>query len=64
MYNLFMEGDPEALFCENDTNTIRLYNYYQPGTFKDGINDFLTSGNTQKLSTQSLRAPRLHLIMI
>lgn len=38
---LFFEGKGEALFCENETNTNRLYQYAQPGTFKDGINDYL-----------------------
>lgn len=37
---LFAEGDCDALFCENETNTQRLYNYPGQGTFKDGINDF------------------------
>jgi len=31
----------EGLFCENETNTVRLYQHFQPGTFKDGINDYL-----------------------
>lgn len=40
-FYFFAEGKPEALFCENDTNTGRLYNYPQAGTFKDGINDYI-----------------------
>jgi hypothetical protein len=40
-YYLFAEGKPRALFCENETNTGRLYNFPQAGTFKDGINDHL-----------------------
>ncbi|MFI5159831.1 MAG: glucosidase [Sphingobacteriales bacterium] len=36
------EGDPELLFCENDTNTRRLYNYDDGKPYcKDGINDYL-----------------------
>jgi hypothetical protein len=31
----------EVLFCENETNTWRLHQHFQPGTFKDGINDYL-----------------------
>jgi hypothetical protein len=38
---LFAEGKPEALFCENETNTARLYNYPREGTSKDGINDYI-----------------------
>lgn len=50
-YNLFMEKDAEALFCENDTNTIRLYNYEKAGTFKDGINDFLIAGKREAVNS-------------
>jgi hypothetical protein len=40
-YYLCAEGNPEILFCENETNTDRLYGHKKPGTFKDGINDHL-----------------------
>jgi hypothetical protein len=47
-YFLFHEPNkkitPEFLFCENETNTNRLYNYFTKGTFKDGINDYLIHG--------------------
>jgi hypothetical protein len=33
------------LFCENETNTNRLYGTQAPGPFKDGINDFLLHGD-------------------
>ena len=41
---LFFESEAESIFCENETNTGRLYNYQSPGTFKDGINDFIVHG--------------------
>lgn len=44
-YYLCGDGHPELLFCENETNTGRLYDYHQPGVFKDGINDYLIFGN-------------------
>ena len=41
---LFFEGDATPLFCENETNTIRLNDYKgQQSYFKDGINDFLVN---------------------
>jgi len=40
-YHLFFEDEPEALFCENETNTGRLYNFPKEGIFKDGVNDYL-----------------------
>ncbi|MBL7858608.1 MAG: glucosidase [Cyclobacteriaceae bacterium] len=44
-YYLMAEGKPEALFCENETNTERLYQFEKEGTFKDGINNYLIHGD-------------------
>ena len=49
-YYLFYEGKAETLFCENETNTGRLYNYHEPGTFKDGINDYLIHGKSDAVN--------------
>jgi len=39
------EGSPEILFCDNETNTKRLYNYDDGKQYyKDGINDHIVSG--------------------
>src|SRR3569623_1798952 len=35
---LFVEGSPEILFCENDTNVDRLYGKTLAGPFKAGNN--------------------------
>ena len=45
--NYFLHGDqkPQSLFCENETNMRRLYNFPVDGTFKDGINDYVIDGN-------------------
>ncbi|MCW5910375.1 MAG: glucosidase [Cyclobacteriaceae bacterium] len=40
-YYFCCEGAHEPLFCENETNTWRLHQHFQPGTFKDGINDYI-----------------------
>jgi len=40
---LFFEGKPQALFCENETNHAKLYNYPGTGLFKDGVNEFLVN---------------------
>jgi hypothetical protein len=40
-YYFYCDAKSEALFCENETNTGRLYQHVQPGTFKDGINDYI-----------------------
>jgi hypothetical protein len=39
------EGSPDLLFCNNNTNTKRLYNYDDGSQFyKDGINDYVLHG--------------------
>ena len=44
---LHFEAPEALLFCENDTNTLRLYGRKgEKGYFKDGINDFLVLGRT------------------
>jgi hypothetical protein len=40
-YYFYCDAKPEAVFCENETNTFRLYQYSQEGSFKDGINDYV-----------------------
>jgi hypothetical protein len=39
------DGSPDLLFCENDTNSRRLFGSNATGFFKDGINDFVVDGN-------------------
>jgi len=42
---LMAEGAPDVLFCDNETNTQRLYNYDDGRRyFKDGINDHIVHG--------------------
>ncbi|HZB11771.1 MAG TPA: glucosidase [Chryseolinea sp.] len=43
-FHFFADEKPSAVFCENETNSQRLYNTYKEGTSKDGINDFLIHG--------------------
>lgn len=52
------DGSPELLFCENETNTLRLYNYNDGKQYyKDGINDFIVHGaetvNPKKVGTKA-----------
>lgn len=41
---LSSDGTSRALFCDNETNTARLYHYPTSGYFKDGINDYIVHG--------------------
>ncbi|HTI61850.1 MGH1-like glycoside hydrolase domain-containing protein [Mucilaginibacter sp.] len=52
------EGEPELIFCDNETNTKRLYNYDGGKEYyKDGINDFIVNGaqtiNPKKTGTKA-----------
>ena len=46
-----VEGSHPLLFCENDTNTNRLFGTQHPGPFKDGINDFVVNGSTAAIAS-------------
>jgi len=43
-FSLSCEGAPELLFCENETNSQRLWGVPGPSYPKDGINDYLVKG--------------------
>ena len=44
-YRLYCDQAPELLFCDNDTNGVRLYDLPGEGRyFKDGINNYLVDG--------------------
>ncbi len=52
------EGSPELLFCDNETNAKRLYNYDDGKQFcKDGINNYIVNGadtiNPKKTGTKA-----------
>ncbi|HET9487148.1 MAG TPA: glucosidase [Chryseosolibacter sp.] len=51
-YYLYSEGDPDTLFCENETNTGRLYSHPREGTFKDGINDHIVNKKSAVLNNE------------
>jgi hypothetical protein len=48
---LYYESPSETLFCDNQTNTQRLYGIAQPGEYyKDGINDHVVQGRTDAVN--------------
>jgi hypothetical protein len=50
-YNLYYEGHPEVVFCNNETNFERLHNSKNNSPFvKDGINDYLTQNSIDKVN--------------
>ncbi|WDF81064.1 glucosidase [Mucilaginibacter sp. KACC 22773] len=55
---LHTEGDPAVLFCDNETNMQRLYNFDSGHKYhKDGINDYIVHGadtiNPKKTGTKA-----------
>ena len=58
-WKLLADGDPELLFCENDSNNAKLFGAPKTeGYFKDGINDYIVEGdksavNPAKTGTRS-----------
>lgn len=44
-YDLWLQDDPPLWFTENDTNVNRLYNWAQPGPFKDAFHELVVQGN-------------------
>jgi hypothetical protein len=47
---LACDNNAKILFCENETNTERLYGYPSAGTFKDGINDYVVNGRNEAVN--------------
>jgi len=46
-YTLHCDGNPELLFCDNDTNVRRLYGQTEvQGFFKDAFHEFIIHGNS------------------
>ena len=44
-YRLYVDGSPERLFCENETNVRRLYGLLTKGYFKDAFHDYIVTNN-------------------
>ena len=40
-YYFYCDSKSKAVFCENETNTLRLYQHSKEGSSKDGINDYV-----------------------
>ena len=52
-YQLHCEGRPELLFCDNETNTRRLYGQNDAeGYFKDAFHEYVIAGNKAAVNPQ------------
>lgn len=54
-YKLYCEGADELLFCENETNCERIFGTANQTLFvKDGINDFIVTGNRKTINQNQI----------
>ncbi len=52
--NIYAKQSSKALFCNNETNNQRLYQASNESRYcKDGINDFILTGNSQSVNPQN-----------
>lgn len=50
-YNFYFDGKPEVMFCENETNHVRIYGHKKnPGYVKDGINNYVVEGEKSAIN--------------
>lgn len=60
-YNLYFEGKPDLLFCENETNHVRIYGHKKNvGYVKDGVNNFIVEGEKAAINP-ALRGTKMSL---
>ena len=51
-YRLYVEGEAELLFCENESNGPRLWETDGKGYFKDGLHDYVISGEKSAINPE------------
>jgi hypothetical protein len=50
MSRLYFDGEAERLFTENETNAPRLWQYGEPGYFKDGFHEHIVDGTPDRVN--------------
>ncbi len=51
-YYCYFDGDPDLLFCNNDTNSQSLFHQKTAGYFKDAFHEYLIHGNHHAVNPQ------------
>jgi hypothetical protein len=51
-YHCHLEGEPELLFCDNDTNVRRLYGMSDAGHFKDAFHEYVVRGDHKAVNPE------------
>jgi hypothetical protein len=53
-HNFYTDGEPEILFCDNDTNVRRLFGMNDaPGYFKDAFHEYIVHGNQAAVNPEN-----------
>jgi len=61
--NLYADRSEKVLFCDNETNNEKLYQYPKDTHYtKDGINDFIINGNSQSVNPKHFGTKAAFLI--
>jgi hypothetical protein len=66
-YSFYADGQPEILFCDNDTNVRRLYGQNDAlGYFKDAFHEYVVKGNLSAVNPQNsgTKAGVLHILAV
>ena len=65
MHQRRLDIDTQAnwLFCDNETNTRRLYGADAAGPFKDGINDYVVDGQTNAIDPRKGTKCAAHVVL-
>lgn len=53
-YFFYVDADPTLVFCENETNVQRLYGLNATGYAKDGVHEYVVSGNHDAINPESI----------
>lgn len=54
-YSLYTEGNPPIMFCDNETNSNKLYHSENATNFcKDGINEYIVNNNHQAVNIDGI----------
>ncbi|MGZ8239012.1 MAG: MGH1-like glycoside hydrolase domain-containing protein [Methylobacter sp.] len=51
-YHCYFDGNPNLLFCDNETNLPHLYNQPAAGYFKDAFHEYIIHGNRHTVNPQ------------
>lgn len=67
VYYLHLDGDPALLFCDNETDTRKLFQFDEgPGFFKDAFHEYIVRGNRAAVNPagKGTKAAGVHVLTL